>query len=239
MKAKKWSLLVLGALLIWSCKEEAPQPKVIYDKTNTSSKEVRTDTTSFTIVDLPIQFEGTDVLLFPVGALTYAKEQSNYGKYSSESGINYTISNVDQFEIAGNLTNIKFQAIGKDSLVPLTKQPIHIERVNYLSGVVARIKKQLLVYKVQDLDTNKDGKRNENDINSLYISKLDGSEFQKLSLDYHELIDWNIADSRGRLYFRTVEDLNKNGAFDKADKVHYYFVDLAAKSLEAIEYHPL
>lgn len=239
MKLTKWSLLGLCTLFLWSCKEEAPQPKVIYDTTNTSPKVVSVDTSSYRIADLPIQFEGTDVLLFPVGALTYTKDRSNYGKYSGESGINYTISNVDQFEIAGNLTNVKFQIPGKDTLIALTNKPIHIERLHYLNGIAARIKKQYVVYKVQDLDTNKDGKCNENDINSLYISRLDGSEFQKLSTDYHELIDWNTVDTKERLYFRTVEDLNKNGAFDKADKVHYYYVNLGSKELKPTEYNPL
>lgn len=239
MNRRQWSILSLSAILLWSCKEEVPQPKVIYGKSNEEVKVVKQDTASFPIADLPVQFEGTDVLLFPIGTLTYVKDKSNYGKYSSESGINYTISNSDQFEIAGNMSNVKFQSATRDSLKVLTDKTLHIESLNYLNGIASRTKKQFLVYKIQDLDTNKDGKLNENDINSLYVSNLDGTGFQKLSSDYHELIDWNCIDSKSRLYFRTVEDLNKNGAFDKADKVHYYFVELAAKVLEPKEYYPL
>jgi hypothetical protein len=54
-----------------------------------------------------------------------------------------------------------------------------------------------------------------------------------------ELIDWKLIESKNRLYFRTIEDANKNGAFDKDDIVHYNYVDLAAKEWTVTAYKPI
>ncbi|MFM2370144.1 MAG: hypothetical protein RL619_2465, partial [Bacteroidota bacterium] len=54
-----------------------------------------------------------------------------------------------------------------------------------------------------------------------------------------ELIDWNLIESNNRLYFRTVEDTNKNGQFDKMDVVHYNYVDLSNKEWKIISYKPV
>ena len=36
-----------------------------------------------------------------------------------------------------------------------------------------------------------------------------------------------------------LEDINKNGAFDKDDKVHYHYVDLLSKDWKVVEYSPI
>ena len=77
------------------------------------------------------------------------------------------------------------------------------------------------------------------DIKNLYISDINGKNFTKLSAEFQELIDWNTIESQNRLYFRTIEDINKNGAFDKDDKVHHHFVDLLSKDWKVQEYNPI
>jgi hypothetical protein len=41
------------------------------------------------------------------------------------------------------------------------------------------------------------------------------------------------------LYYRTVEDTNKNGEFDKKDVVNYYYIDLSKKEWKIIGYEPV
>jgi hypothetical protein len=53
------------------------------------------------------------------------------------------------------------------------------------------------------------------------------------------LIDWNLIESKNRLYFRTVEDTNKNGQFDKNDVVHYNYVDLSTGEWKVSTYEPI
>jgi hypothetical protein len=47
------------------------------------------------------------------------------------------------------------------------------------------------------------------DIKALYLSKISGEKFTKISSDFQELIDWKLIGSNNRLYYRTVEDTNK------------------------------
>src|SRR5690606_35767943 len=95
--------------------------------------------------------------------------------YSSTggSGISYTISNYNIFEISGFLSNMKFQIGEVDSLKTLTDKRVLIETASYLKPFADKTKQQLMVYVVSDTDTNKDGRLDGNDIKSLYISTLD------------------------------------------------------------------
>ncbi len=88
------------------------------------------------------------------------------------------------------------------------------------------------------MDTNKDGRLDSSDIKSLYISTISGQRFTKLSADFQELIDWKIIESKSTLYFRTIEDTNKNGEFDAEDKLQYYVVNLMDKDWKVISYKP-
>jgi len=95
------------------------------------------------------------------------------------------------------------------------------------------------VYTMADKDTNKDEKIDSNDIKTLYISEIGGDKLTKLTLDFQELIDWNLIESQNRLYFRSIEDTNKNGEFDKKDVVHYNYVNLSDKEWKLTNYNPI
>lgn len=237
---KKLGGIALGILtvLVVGCKNDQPLPKVIYDKKDQAAKAEKKESDTLTLVDLPIQFDGTQVLLFPVGKVAMYEDkgvkETTYSEIPS-----HTVSNTSEFEIAGTMTNLKFQVKDTDSLRVLTDKKVLISRVSYLSALAASIKKQLLVYEMEDADTNQDGAINESDIHGLYISALDGTGFQKISPDLQEVIGWNVIHQRGRLYFRTLEDANKNGAFDKSDIVHYFYVDCKVNPLQVHEYFPL
>ena len=163
---------------------------------------------------------------------------SNRGNYDSSSNGNdlrFQISNYNENEITGFLRNLKFQEIGSDSIKALTNKPILIQTVTHIKVA----KQSVLVYSLADLDTNKDNKLDVNDIKSLYLSDISGANFTKISMDFQELIDWNFIESKNRLYYRTIEDANKNGEFDKKDILHYHFVDLTAKDWKASDYNPM
>jgi hypothetical protein len=233
----KYSVLALIIILV-GCKEETEKPKVIYENTSKERSEPKINTSKILVADLPVQMQGTSVLLFPIGEFTVANGTSKT-KYSSSERESFVVSNSNEYEITGYLSNFKFQQIGSDSLKVLTDKPLLIERVTYLKSIADKTKKQFLVYVLEDMDSNKDGKLDSNDIKDLYISTIDGSNFKKLSVEFQEFIDWNVIDSQNRLYFRTIEDINKNGAFDKDDKVHYQYVDLLDKELKVVEYNPI
>jgi hypothetical protein len=233
----KYIIFSLTVIFV-SCKEETEKPKVIYENTSKPKEEIKTDTSRILVADLPILMDGTSVLLHPIGEYSVPESASKV-KYSSSEKENFVISNSSEYEITGYLSNFKFQQIGSDSLTVLTDKPVLIERATYLKSFADKSKKQLLVYVLEDMDSNKDTKLDNSDIKNLYISDINGKNFTKLSADIQELIDWNMIEAQNRLYFRTIEDINKNGAFDKDDKVHYHYVDLLSKDWKVIEYNPV
>ena len=220
-------------LLIIACNNQNQKPKVIYDAVKTTVKNNPVVEDEVEISDLPVQIDGTRYILHPVGSIRVGVEGKKYG------GNSYVLSNYNRFELTGNFSNLKFQHQDSTSFKTLTDKNIAIQNVTYLNAVAKSITKQFLVYTLEDLDSNKDGKLDDNDIKDLYISNANGSNFIKLSPDLQEVIDWKLIESQNRLYFRSVEDNNKNGAFDKEDKVHYYYVDLTNKELKVDEYNPI
>ena len=224
-----------------SCKEEKERPKVIYEnRVKEKEKPTVIDTSKIQIADLPIQMDGTKYLIHPIGdfRIYEGRSKSAYGSSNSDN-ISFSVSNYNRFEITGFLQNIKFQHIDSTTIRPLTTKPVIIQTASYLNTIYDKAKQQFMVYNVIDMDTNKDNKLDDSDIKSLYISNISGKNFTKLTEDFQELIDWNLIESKNRLYFRTIEDTNKNGEFDKKDQLHYYFVDLLLAEKKAESYNPV
>ena len=240
MKKLHIALLGITVLLLTSCKEDAEKPKVTYDRSNRGKVIVKSDSTLIAIADLPIQMQGTDYLIHPVGDLSIREKgiKTRYGS-SSVNDLSFTISNYGENEITGYLQNLKFQRIDSDSIKALTDKRVLIQTATYLKSVSDKTKNQIMVYTMVDMDTNKDGKLDTSDIKALYISQISGAKFTKISPDLQELIDWNLIESKNCLYFRTVEDTNKNGQFDKMDVVHYNYIDLSKKEWKVISYEPV
>ncbi|MEP6928450.1 MAG: hypothetical protein ABI850_00500 [Flavobacterium sp.] len=232
------ALAIIGSLA--SCKDETQKPKVIYDAANKASVVNKTDSTQIEVADLPIQMEGTDYLIHPVGDLRVFEKgtKARYGS-SSVNDVSFTISNLGEYEITGYLQNLKFQKTDSDSIRPLTDKPALILTATYLKTVSDRTQNQIMVYTLADSDTNKDGKIDTGDIKTLYLSNISGENFTKISEDFQELVDWSLIDAKNRLYFRTIEDTNQNGQFDKNDVLHYSYIDLTSKKWEVKSYKPI
>ncbi|SDG80698.1 hypothetical protein SAMN04488062_102220 [Flavobacterium omnivorum] len=240
MKKIHITIIGIAILLLTSCKEEVEKPKVTYDGTNRAKELSKADSTQIQIADLPLQMEGTEYLLHPIADLSIRERgvKSRYGS-SSVNDLSFTISNYGEYEITGFLQNIKFQKVDSDSIKKLTERPVLIQTATYLKSVADKTKNQIMVYTMVDMDTNKDGKLDTSDIKALYLSDISGDRFTKMSSDFQELIDWKLIGSKNRLYFRTVEDTNKNGQFDKNDVVNYYYIDLSNREWKIIGYEPV
>ena len=229
-------------MLLVGCKDQTKKPKVIYEDAKAVIAPVKKDFTKIKIADLPINMEGTSFLIHPMGEYSLTDGSSKFNPSSSSSydkDESFKVSNYSDYEITGYISNFKFQKIGSDSLHLLTEKPVLIETVTYLKTVSDKAKQQVLVYTLADMDTNNDGKINSNDIKTIYLSDISGNKFTKIAANFQELIDWNLIESNSRLYFRTIEDINKNGAFDKTDKVHYHVVNLQNKDWKVEEYSPI
>ena len=225
-------ILLASSVLIFSCQEEKAKPKVKY--TEKGAKSPQKDTTKLEVADLPIQFDGSSVLVYTIGNLTLGdiNKKGSYESTASYEGVaGFNVSNSMENEITGYLQNLKFQVTGSDSLHVLTDKVMLIERVSFIK------RNKMLMYILADVDTNQDGVIDSNDIKSLYTSTELGKNFTKISTDLQELVDWKHIESTNKIYFRTIEDANKNGEFDKKDKIHYHFLNL--KDSKVSEYFPL
>lgn len=217
---KKLSLYILPLFaLFFNCKNEETKPKVKYNPI--AKTEVKQDTSKFVVADLPVQFQGSNILLYPIGEIQVSNlQKGSLSEREESTTMGFNVSNSRDEEITGFLQNVKFQEIGKDSLHVLTDKVISIERITYLKS------KKLLVYVLADADTNQDSKVDSDDIKALYISTDLGKNFTKVSPELQELIDWSFIENTGKIYFRTIDDRNKNGAFDKNDGLHYFTLNI-------------
>ena len=231
--------LILLILILISCGTDN-KPKIVHDNNNTDNNEIKEDSTLIKIADLPVQIDSTNYIIHPIGNFKIEDDRGKLIYKSSSYGSKvFSISNYSSYRISGNLSNVKFQHIDSIELKPLTDKKILIKSLTFLRKIFDNTKDQLLVYEIFDKDTNQDGKINSKDIKSLYISQVNGNDFQKLTSINHELINWKIVESNNSLYFREIEDTNKDGEFDKKDLIHYRFVDLTNDNFKVSSYKPI
>lgn len=235
---KKYVFLLLLILLIAACTTEQ-KPRIVYDE-NGKPDALAQDTSAILMADLPILIDSTDMLVHPIGELQFYESRGKIlGSYSGKGSPNFSISNYGNYTFSGHLKNLKFEQLGSNQLVALTDKNIRINTARFLYDLYKKTGAKLFIYQIIDTDSNKDGRLDNNDIEAIYLSKIDGSNFIKLTATNHELIDWNIIDTLNRLYYRTIEDTNKDGLFDKNDQVHYYYVNLIDPTLTPIAYSPI
>lgn len=234
-------ICITTLLLLSACSNENKQ-KIVHNENNKQkTTELIKDISLIEIADLPIEIDSTNYLIHPIGNFRLEDKRGKIIYKSSGYGskLSFSISNDGGYRISGNLSNLKFQHKDSEKLTPLTEKTIKIHTVTFLKQLFDQTKKQVLVYKVADKDTNQDGKIDINDISTLYISAINGTNFKKLSDANRELIDWKFIESKNRLYFRTLEDTNKDGEFNKKDSIHYKYVNLNSENLKPEVYNPI
>lgn len=227
------------ALLLVSCKEEEQPatPKVIYEDAAKGAKDAAKDTLSVPVADLPVQVEGSRYLIHAIGDARVTRTRNKIASSYTEN-VSFSVSNYDRYEFTGYLKNLAFQHQDSTAARKLTDKNVTIYTATYLKPLADRSKKEVIVYTLADTDSNRDGRLDENDIKSLYLSHGDGSHFTKLSIDMQELIEWTFIESQNRVYFRCAEDTNKNGRFDQGDVIHYHYCDVL-KEWRAEAYDPI
>lgn len=235
--------LFYSSLLFISCGKD-PNPTVVYpnDSTTTITRQrLELDTSLVIASGLPIHFDSTDYLLFPTGPVKFYGRGSKLDILSSSStgGSSYSVGYLSHTTFQGDIDNIMIQKLGSNDFAPISEDILKIRSFRFLSSIQKSTKKQLLLLLVTDRDTNNDAVLNNQDLESLYLYDLEKTQLLKLSPNLHKLIDWKTLKINNRIYFRTIEDLDKNGKFDEKDKIHYYYVDLQGSELSTNEYFPI
>lgn len=228
------------ATLLLSCRQE--RPKINYqeaiDTTSVIDDSLK-DTTKILVSELPVKFDSTDVVLYAIG-LVDLQERGGYSviKPDSYSDQEMASSYFNQDNLMGNFINIVFQdKSGKER--KLTDKKIRIRRATFLREIYKHIGTGYLLYSVSDRDSNRDKQLTHSDLEALYISKLDGTDFKKLTKELHEFYDWRLIKGENRIYFRTLEDINKDGKLTNQDKFHYYYINFSGDTYSVTEHNPV
>lgn len=247
--------MVLGLVfvLLISC-EDKKNPQVIYDDTVSdvlTMDNVLEDTTKVLVTGMPIYLDSTDILIHPIGwDNIYADRKSRYSSHigsdgsdikgkSDYSAVGYGVQSNNTDYIAGAMVNMIFENVNTGDQRLLTDKMLLIRYASYLKEAAKKIGSHYILYTVLDKDYNRDGKLDHKDMSAYYMSNLDGTNFTKITQDYHYFDASKLLLRNGKYYFRTIEDVNKDGEFNKKDKYHYYYIDLTKGELNPIEYFPL
>lgn len=242
-------------LLLASCSDNQKQPKANYDENGTESQfdgtSIFNDTTKTQIANLPISFDSTDVLLHISGFINTEELNRNFKSRASSS----ISKNSDRYDetyfytneyknsssdyISGWFSNIYFDDLISNKQQLLTQQPLFISDAYYLRKLDENKKKHYVIYSVYDKDSNKDNLIDKEDLLSKYISKLDGSDFKKVTPEGHDFIKGVFEEKSNRYYFITIEDSNKDGFFNKEDKYNYFYIDFSGETYSINTYNPL
>lgn len=240
----KYSTLTVLLIFIFGC-SVGNNPRVAYDDSSKTEESSESDDDKETkkFADIPIRLDSTNYLLHPIGEFKIKDRSGKWIYSSTQSNSGYSVSYFGGQNLTGNLSNITFQHKDSSQLRSLTSKKLKIQSVYFLelgldSSSESILKKYVLVYQVRDDDTNKDGKIDSDDIASLYLSDDRGLNFTKLNSPGNHVVNWQVVESMNRLYFRSLQDTNKDGEFDSKDTMHYGYVNFN-ESFEVEHYFPI
>lgn len=228
---KKLFLLLTISILIFACSRN--EPRIVYDENdNVEHSEDLSDSETKNykklIADLPFSFDSLDYLYFPIGETneSFKMNVRTFASSYSKTSKSYSLGYVSGRNVNCNLDNLMIRSKDKSTFKLLTKSDLRIKSLNYLYRIDTLHGIDRFVYKIIDSDSNKDTYINDDDLVGLYSSKTNGDEFKRISPINQQLIDWETIDLQGLLYFRTMEDIDRNGEFDDKDRINLYEYDL-------------
>ena len=171
---KKIFVIALLFGLLTSCYES--NPKVVYnDQLDSLANQVLVDTLAIKVAGLPIHFDNTNSLIHPIGKYkpTVNGRKAFMSSYSSSSsGMVFFYKSKNS--VSGDIDNLKFQHIDSSGFYQLTDNQLKIREFSFIGKKHNSCDVKVLIYSITDKDTNRDKRLDDDDIESLYISDVDG-----------------------------------------------------------------
>ncbi|MGB5926896.1 MAG: hypothetical protein WBH03_01915, partial [Cyclobacteriaceae bacterium] len=216
------------------------KPRIDYanqDTTEVTMNDMVRDTSRSLMANLPVRFDSTEHLIYGLRVV----DNDEKGSYLRSSS--YKSNSDDSYfhngnTLHGTYVNLIFEdAAGRRTL--LTDKKLVITRVHYLREIYRSTGKDYLLYLVRDYDSDGNGSVNTRDLQSMHMSRTDGSEFRKITANMHELQDYRFIAGTDAMYFRTLEDSDKDGNLTDQDSYHHYVVDFTEKGYRVRANNPL
>ena len=126
--------------------------------------------------------------------------------------------------------NILFFNSENDTSNLLTQSKFNISSFDCNIKNTGPILKNSILYRIGDLDYNKDKRINYDDPIHLFISKIDGSELTRLSPINENLESYRIVPNSDKIIFRTKRDIDSDLDFDNEDELIWYQINLSEQN---------
>jgi len=214
---KKLISVFAFVLVLSSCNESKPRIGVIEEKDLTQTQiDSIIDEYNFVYDDLTF-IDSTSQVLFPI---TTQKNYNGkrYSSYDYESEDYPRYWNILFYNSISNKTGL------------LTNSKIRISSFKCNIEEAGPILRKRILYKIGDTDYNQDKRFNMEDPLHLFISKIDGSEFTRISPLNEELESYTIIPNTDKIIFRTRRDIDSDLDFDKEDELIWYQIDLSVEN---------
>lgn len=209
------------------------EPRIVYDENdNIKHSEDLSDSEiedyKKLIADLPFSFDSLEYLYFPIGETneSFRMNVRTFASSYSKTSKSYSLGYVRGRSVNCNLENVLIRPKNSSTFKLLTSSEIRIKSLTYLYRIDTLYNIDKFIYRIIDSDSNKDKLINDDDLVGLYSSKTNGEDFIRISPKNQQLINWETVDLQGLLYFRTMEDIDRNGEFDDKDRINLYEYDL-------------
>lgn len=187
-------------------------------------------------MDFPFAFDSSSLFIYPVRN-TYDSRGSDR-KISSDLMNSYQYSDwaeMSQSGASGWFYNFIFQDRNTQDLRPITDKELRFSEMIIIRDSIDQRAANTLLLQVYDQDSNQDKFLSREDLMSYYVASIDGKNLKKISPEGH-LINGHIYRRRlKRLYFKTIEDTDKNGKFEKNDQRHQYYYSIKTGKVEEVK----
>ncbi len=226
-------LTFLVVIFLFSCGSKHQTPEVVYPNNMTDSTHTASELDPISrnlFMDFPFAFDSSSLFIYPVRNTHDSRGSDNKNnKISSDFMNSYQYSDwaeMSQSGASGWFYNFLFQDENTQDLRPITDKDIRFSEMIIIRDSVSQQAVHTLLLKVYDKDSNQDKLLNREDLISYYVADVNGKNLRKISPEGH-LTSGHIYRKRlKRLYFRTIEDIDKNGIFEKNDPRHQYFYSI-------------
>ena len=210
-------LFVITIFVLSSCNNDKPRIGIIEDK-NLSQTQIDSilDEYNFVYADLTF-IDSTNQILLPITT------QRNY-KRKMYSSNDYGTEDYPQY------WNILFFNSENDTSNLLTQSKFNISSFDCNIENTGPILKNSILYRIGDVDYNKDKRINYDDPLHLFISKIDGSELTRLSPINENLESYRIVPNSDKIIFRTKRDIDSDLDFDNEDELIWYQINLSEQN---------
>jgi hypothetical protein len=162
----------------------------------------------------PIILDSASTLLFPVNYYQADKLPSSI--------------KVDIWD--NHYSGLVFYDVKKDSILRLFKEEVYIAHLNRstynkMNGTIRQdgsFSRDWILYRVKNMDTNKNGQLDKRDADILFVSDYHGKNLKKITSETESVVSIDIFNQQNYALIKLQLDTNKDGSYDSEDQEFCY-----------------